>query len=74
MHNKDPVNWEENSEIGVVRLHNFNSRFLIHGKFLVPKNVNWEVALYLYFLQKNVATSLLDLQPYLDGDMQALMK
>jgi len=24
MHNKDPVNWEENSELGVVRLHNFN--------------------------------------------------
>ena len=26
MHNKDLVNWEENSELGVVRLHNFNSR------------------------------------------------
>ena len=26
MHNKGPVNWEENSELGVVRLHNFNSR------------------------------------------------
>ena len=45
MHNKDPGNWEENSELGVVRLHNFNSRFPIHGKFLVPKNMNWEVAL-----------------------------
>ena len=45
MHNKDPGNWEENSELGVVRLHNFNSQFPIHGKFLVPKNVNWEVTL-----------------------------
>ena len=32
MHNKDPVNWEENSELEVVKLHNFNSRFPIHGK------------------------------------------
>ena len=35
MQNKDPVNWEENSELRVVRF-----------QFLVPKNVNWEVALY----------------------------
>ena len=41
------MNLEENRELGVVRLHNFNSRFPIHGKFLVPKNVNWEVVLYI---------------------------
>ena len=26
MYNNDPVNWEENSELGVVRLLNFSSR------------------------------------------------
>ena len=52
MHNKNLVNWEENSELGVVKLHNFNSGFPIHGKFLVPKNVNWEVALYRVVLDE----------------------
>ena len=53
------MNLEENRELGVVRLHNFNSRFPIHGKFLVPKHVYWEVALYvlgnkdLVFTKKN---------------------
>ena len=35
------VNWKENSELWV---HGFQ----IHGKFLVPKTVNWEVTLYIY--------------------------
>ena len=36
MHNNDSVNWEENSELGVVKLHNFNSRFPLYGN-PVPK-------------------------------------
>ena len=37
------VNWEENRELWV---HGFQ----IHGKFLVPKKVNWEVTLYYTYM------------------------
>ena len=40
IHHNDTVNWKEIPNF-------FNSRFPIHGKFLVPKNVNWEVVLYI---------------------------
>ena len=40
--NYSVVNWEENCEFLV---HGFQ----IHGKILVPKNVHWEVTLYLGF-------------------------
>ena len=36
-------------ELGVVRIVLPIHGFPIHGKFLVPKNVNWEVTLYLTF-------------------------
>ena len=57
MHNNEPVNMEKNSELGGVRLHDFNSRFPIHGKFLVPNNVNLEVALYIYFQYRQLYKS-----------------
>ena len=37
------VNWEENRELWV---HGFQ----IHGKFLVPKSVNWEVTKFAELL------------------------
>ena len=40
IHHNDTVNWKEIPNF-------FNSRFPIHGKFLVPKNVNQEVTLYI---------------------------
>jgi len=42
--NKDPVNWEENSELGVC-----DFIISIHD-FLVQKNMYWEVALYMIFV------------------------
>ena len=42
IHHNDTVNWKEIPNF-------FNSRFPIHGKFLVPKNVNWKVTLYILF-------------------------
>ena len=57
MHNNEPVNMEKNSELGGVRMNDFNSWFPIHGKFLVPQNVNWEVALYIYFQYRQLYKS-----------------
>ena len=45
--NYTTVNWEENREFWI---HGFQ----IHGKFLVPKNVDWEVTLYLVFYMTRV--------------------
>ena len=42
-----------NRELGVVRLVLPIHGFPIHGKFLVPKNVYWEVTLYQSFSAKS---------------------
>ena len=39
------VNWEENRKLWV---HGFQ----IHGKFLVPKSVNWEVTLFCWVYKR----------------------
>ena len=45
------VNWEGNSELWV---HGFQ----IHRKFLVPKNVNWEVTLYVLLLLSQIRVKI----------------
>ena len=40
MQNNDPVNWEENSELRVVRLHNFNLRDVILHHTKLEKRIS----------------------------------